>query len=128
MSGWFGFDLDGTLAKYDGWVDELHIGEPIPSMVALVKYHLSKGREVRIVTARVSTNQGRANHTVDKIREAIQDWTEKHIGARLPVTCEKDYGMITLYDDRVKQVVPNEGILVEDQYISLLSKVLQGSK
>lgn len=26
----------------------------------------------------------------------------------------KDYAMIELYDDRVKRVVPNKGILVED--------------
>ena len=39
----------------------------------------------------------------------IQDWTEKHIGHRLPVTCEKDYGMIELWDDRAVRVIHNKG-------------------
>ena len=33
--GWYGFDLDGTLAKYDGWKGIDHIGEPVkPSRTA----------------------------------------------------------------------------------------------
>ena len=30
-------DLDGTLAEYNGWVSEEHIGDPIPAMVERVK-------------------------------------------------------------------------------------------
>ena len=30
---WIGTDLDGTLAKYDGWKGWQHIGDPIPKMV-----------------------------------------------------------------------------------------------
>ena len=30
---WVGFDLDGTLAKYDGWKGIDHIGEPVESVV-----------------------------------------------------------------------------------------------
>ena len=33
--GWIGFDLDGTLAKYDGWQGLDHIGEPIEAIVRL---------------------------------------------------------------------------------------------
>jgi hypothetical protein len=113
MSGWIGVDLDGTLAVYDGWVHETHIGEPVPAMAFRVRKWLADDRTVKIFTARVSTNQGRAVATVDAIRAAIQDWTEKHFGARLEVVCEKDYGMIELWDDRAVQVVPNTGKRVD---------------
>jgi hypothetical protein len=33
MSGWVGVDLDGRLARYDGWQGASHIGEPIASNV-----------------------------------------------------------------------------------------------
>ena len=32
------------------------------------------------------------------------------------IVYQKDHLMLELYDDRVKQVVPNEGLLVEDLY------------
>jgi len=111
MNSWIGVDLDGTLAEYNGWVNELHIGEPIPQMVERVQTWLGEGQEVRIFTARVSP-QGRANMTIEEIRKTIQDWTEKHVGERLPVTNQKDFGMIELWDDRCVQVIPNTGIPV----------------
>lgn len=113
MSIWIGVDLDGTLAHYDGWVDELHIGEPIPRMAERVTEWLSEGRMVKIFTARVSVNQGRATHTVEGIINNIQDWTEKHFGQRLEVTCSKDFGMTELWDDRAVQVIPNTGRRVD---------------
>ena len=39
---WYGFDLDGTIAYYDGWKGPEHIGEPIPSMIEILKNHLKK--------------------------------------------------------------------------------------
>lgn len=59
---WIGVDLDGTLAYYDGWKGEHHIGDPIPEMLDRVKGWLEQGYEVRIVTARVCQNSGRAQH------------------------------------------------------------------
>lgn len=103
MSGWIGVDLDGTLAHYGGWIGPDHIGDPIPAMVARIKTWLGEGKEVRIFTAR-------AWRASPADIEAIQDWTEKHIGHRLQVTCEKDYGMIELWDDRAVRVVPNTGL------------------
>ena len=50
--GWFGVDLDGTLAFYDGYKGEV-IGAPIPKMIDRVKRWISKGRTVKIMTARV---------------------------------------------------------------------------
>ncbi len=100
--GWIGVDLDGTLAHYGGWVGPDHIGPPIAIMVDRVKSWLGDGIEVRIMTARA----WRADQAdIDR----IQDWAEEHIGHRLPVTCEKDYGMIELWDDRAVRVVENTG-------------------
>lgn len=111
--GWIGVDLDGTLARYDQWVHELHIGEPIAPMVERIKGWLSEGREVRIFTARVCEPgympEDRSRSTVAEITAAIQDWTEKHIGARLPVTNIKDFGMVELWDDRAVRVPANSG-------------------
>lgn len=40
------------------------------------------------------------------------DWTEKHIGVRLPATNVKGFGMIAIFDDRAIGVVQNTGELV----------------
>lgn len=110
--GWIGVDLDGSLAIYNGWQGELHIGEPIPAMVERIKEWLALGIEVRIFTARVCQpnipgDQARAS--VDEIRSVIQDYTELLFGVRLKVTNEKDFGMIELWDDRAIRVRFNTG-------------------
>lgn len=101
-NGWYGVDLDGTLAYYTGWKGPEEIGEPIPLMLARVKKWLADGIEVRIVTARASYPNpiGLA---------AIAVWCQKHVGKILPVTCSKDLAMICLYDDRAIQVEMNTG-------------------
>jgi phosphoglycolate phosphatase-like HAD superfamily hydrolase len=106
--GWYAFDLDGTLAHYDGWHGSTHVGRPVKKMVERVKQYLADGKDCRIFTAR-------ASETDPKVFEAIQKWCEKHIGAVLPITNMKDYGMIELWDDRAVQVVPNEGDRVDGQ-------------
>lgn len=40
----------------------------------------------------------------------IQDWLEEQGLPRLRVTCTKDFEIISLYDDRCVQIVPNMGI------------------
>ncbi len=106
-SGWIGVDLDGTLAKYNGW-NNGEIGEPVPLMVKRVKSWITEGVIVKIFTARVSIEEDR-----DLVVEKIQDWTQKHIGERLEVTNQKDYSMVELWDDRAIQVIPNKGIRVD---------------
>jgi hypothetical protein len=108
--GWIGVDLDGTLAHYDGWVSENHIGEPIKPMVNRVKKWLAEGQEVRIFTARVHGHLkpiigGGLSDTITP----IENWCIKHIGQILEVTNVKDFGMIELWDDRAVQVIPNTG-------------------
>lgn len=127
--GWIGVDLDGTLAEYNGWVDESHIGPPVPRMLQCVKGWLAMGLEVRIFTARVFpiyevihtpddvhlTNALRPTDppnrylSAGKAALAIQNWCVEHLGAVLPITCVKDYAMVELYDDRAVRVTPNTG-------------------
>ena len=109
MNGWIGVDLDGTLAEYHGWKDDGSVGEPIPLMVDRVIKWLDEGKNVKIMTARVSG----VDYTGQT--KIIQDWCRKHLGTILPVTCSKDYAMIELWDDRAVGVVTNTG-LTEREY------------
>ena len=52
--GWYGFDLDGTLAVYDHWRGIDHIGAPVAKTVRLMKRMHEDGLRVKILTARVS--------------------------------------------------------------------------
>lgn len=120
MTGWIGVDLDGTLAHYERalvWNGE--IGPPVPRMVARVREWLAAGKDVRIVTARVAPygfddGGDDAARSVQVQRDLIRDWCLEHVGARLPVTSGKDFGMTVLWDDRVVQVIPNTGEPVHD--------------
>lgn len=111
--GWLGVDLDGTLARYDGWVNELHIGEPIAPMVERVKAWIAAGVRVKIVTARVApgsqVNNDGSKRDIEAVRRVISAWCGAHLGVALEVTHEKDFGMIELWDDRVVQVETNTG-------------------
>lgn len=114
---WIGVDLDGTLAEYHGWVGPENIGAPIPKMLERVLAWTEKGREVRIVTARVSP----INDDCEECRAAVQKWLHKHVYPKCPVwfrepiqmeftvTHEKDQKMLELWDDRCVQVIPNTG-------------------
>lgn len=101
-NGWIGVDLDGTLAHYDGWRGELHIGEPVPAMANRVRRWIEEGREVRVFTARV------CDGNTDVVK-AIQSWCIDNLGHKLSVTNKKDYHMLELWDDRAVQVEPNTG-------------------
>lgn len=101
--GWIGVDLDGTLAEYHGWQGPTHIGPAIPAMLRRVQRWVGRGIEVRIVTARVS------GFNPTTVRIAIWQWLEDHNLPRLPITNEKDYGMVELWDDRAVQVERNTG-------------------
>jgi hypothetical protein len=115
--GWYGFDLDGTLAEYHGWVGPEHIGNPVPLMLARLIDHLDNGDDCRIFTARVdggAVSGVKAMQDVSHIRSVIEAWCLKYVGCVLPVTNVKDFGMIALYDDRAIQVQPNTGICIQD--------------
>lgn len=97
---WIGFDLDGTLAYYDQWKGEEHIGDPIPSMKKLLLKHISEGETVKIFTARAS---------LPKSVQAIKAWLVHNGMPELEVTDRKDYKMKFFYDDRCIQVRRNQG-------------------
>jgi hypothetical protein len=94
---WIGVDLDGTLAHYDEFRGDDHVGKPVDAMVSRVKGWLKEGYDVRIFTAR-------------RPHPAIRRWCQEHLGKVLPVTNKKDSGMIALYDDRAVGVKRNEGV------------------
>ena len=119
MGGWIGVDLDATLAEYGGWKGYSTIGKPICPMVDRIKGWLAQGKEVRIFTARVCRNMGEIvvgaeADTEKRIKDEtllIQDWLERECALpRLAVTCEKDFAMIELWDDRAIQMIPNTGL------------------
>lgn len=104
LGAWVGVDLDGTLAHYDSW-DHGRIGAPIQPMVDRVKQWVASGIDVRIVTARVAGPEPeRSLHIA-----AIGAWCAEHLGFVVPATCQKDYGMIELWDDRAVAVEANTG-------------------
>lgn len=111
QSGWIGVDLDGTLAKYDGWKSVNHIGDPIKPMLDRVKAWLAEGIEVRIFTARVHGHlKSDLNGGLVDAITPIENWCKTHIGQVLQVTNVKDFGMWELWDDRAVQVIPNTGV------------------
>jgi len=105
MSGWIGVDLDRTLAKYDFWRGENHIGPPIPEMLERVQQWVQDGKTVKIFTARYSDPETR-----DGVRAAIHAWLAEHNLPPLEVTCTKDYACTEIWDDIAVQVIPNTGI------------------
>ena len=127
--GWIGFDLDGTLAKYDGWKGIDHIGEPVGPMVDLVKKLHAEGKKVKILTARVAPRPDEEGNLVEQsimvdpgiqgprrmfARDFIRNWCVDNLGFIPEITHEKDHLMLDLYDDRCHQVIPNTGATVEE--------------
>lgn len=111
--GWIGVDFDSTLVECHEFLGPGEIGKPIPLMMDRVRGWLAGGINVRIVTARVShngTQQRMLNAAI--ARMAIRAFCLEHFGVALPVTCEKDYDMIELWDDRCVQVEANTGKII----------------
>ncbi len=112
-NGWIGVDLDGTLAKYDGWKGSDHIGEVIPKTLKYIQTALSEGIQIRIFTARASCPEQ---------IPVVKRWLKSHGLGMLGVTCKKDFQMISLRDDRCVQVIPNTGITLEEKIAKLEEK------
>ncbi len=112
--GQIAVDLDGTLATHHTWVALDVIGEPIPLMVNRVKKWLEEGYEVVIFTARLAEDP-------DGIADrAIRAWTKEHIGTELDVTCKKRIEFVEFWDDRAIQIIPNTGVTVMDEAMSVM--------
>lgn len=109
---WIGVDFDGTLASDEnGWEGPLHAGPPIAPMVAFVQNLIKQGHTVKIMTARVGPHPDQTDEELEAIHQFLGDWSEEHIGTRLEATCQKDYMMIALFDDKAFHVTPNTGIV-----------------
>ena len=110
--GWVGFDLDGTLATYEGWKGWQHIGKPTP-LLKKAMLLMKRGVTVKILTARCSkVSLAKSGITFEQMEKVIQDWTYFYTGQRLPVVTEKDCDMICFYDDSAVQVEQNTGNIV----------------
>lgn len=128
---WIGVDLDGTLAEYDQWRGERHIGAPIPLMLNRVRVWLSRGMDVKIVTARMApgTNKDGTPRDIEGFQAALREWCIQHIGVPLEVTNAKDFSMVELWDDRAIQVVSNTGDridAVQDTRTAAAIRTLEG--
>ena len=98
---WIGVDLDGTLARYNGWEGIDHIGEPLLPMVTKIKEWIAAGKTVKIFTARASD---------PKSIPYIKKWLKDNDMGDLEITNIKDHGMIELWDDRAVRVLQNTGV------------------
>lgn len=98
-------DLDGTLANhYEGAFHPEKIGDPVPDMLERVNRWLKEGFNVVIFTARAE-DEGNI--------EPIKKWLKQNGLPPLEITNRKTMDMVSIWDDRAKQVVPNEGIPVD---------------
>ena len=102
--GWYGVDLDGTLAYLDSSTFPV-IGKPIPLILDKVKELLSLNKRVKIFTARASEKK-------EIIR--IKKWLkENDLPNNLEITNVKDYLCIQIWDDRARRVLLNTGYFVD---------------
>lgn len=129
---WIGVDFDGTLAFHDPDKALIPLGAPIMPMVNMVKKWHNNGVLVKIVTARVSVlepinwqldtdfNLMKAYEAATQKRledahlhrKLIERWSKEHLGFITPVTAQKDFAMLELWDDRAIQVEHNTGLII----------------
>lgn len=73
-------DLDGVLAKYDGWHGPDVIGPPLPGALEFA-FSLAKFADIVVFTSRCSTDQGgeadRPRISPAKLRLRVIEWLEK---------------------------------------------------
>lgn len=93
-------DFDKTIAFHVDGQEKL--GNPIPKMLRRIKAHLAAGDNVEIFSARADNPR--------TVRE-LGDWTEKHLGVRLPAGNVKKPYYYRFYDDKAVEVEPNTGRL-----------------
>lgn len=113
--GWFGFDLDKTIAVDEGGTRGGVIGDPIKPLIRRMKYYLRTGRKVCIVSARVHPSE----IDCEPQRILIRNFLIQHIGEfyarQVDIRSDKDRHMIALFDDRAMQVIPNKGVVVKEE-------------
>ena len=125
---WIGVDFDGTMAYHFGWTPWNELGRPIKAMVDRVQQWIAEGKDVRIFTARVGSDEDEEiclvtgqKFTRNDMFKILYAWCQEHIGVVIPVTAKKDKFMVELWDDRAVQVVPNTGITLADELAAIKS-------
>lgn len=68
-------DLDGVLARYDGWQGVDHFGEPLPGSRAFLR-KLRETFEVVIFTTRCNAELNREGANL--LRNRVRDWLDAH--------------------------------------------------
>jgi len=106
MEEYYGVDLDGTLAEYDGWKQDRSIGKAIPLMLNKVKQWISEGINIVIFTARADDPEN---------VPAILEWLDDNGLSGLEITNIKTPEMSRFYDDRAIQVEKNTGRIIGDE-------------
>lgn len=122
---WLAVDLDGTLAKYDGWKGEDHIGELIEPMAEKIIQRFNEGWQIAIFTARVSSNVLEENVRAERI---IWAWLESNkIDMYINgITATKHKHFREFWDDRAFNVVPNTGMIRDFEPVNASLDILIG--
>lgn len=101
-----GVDLDGTMAHYNGWAGEDHIGEPIEAVCARVRAALMAGMDVWVFTARMSHPE----RIPGRCESVVAQWTLRVFGRVLPVTGMKRIEFDEIWDGKAVGVGSNTGV------------------
>ena len=109
---WLAVDLDGTLAVYDGWKGEEHIGDLVLPIAEKIKQRVNDGWKVAIFTARVSGQASEAAHA----ERIIWGWLEDNKIAHFisGITAVKGKHFTEFWDDRAIAVAKNHGFFKEE--------------
>ena len=109
---WLAVDLDGTLAVYDVWSGEDHIGDLVLPVAEKIKQRVNDGWKVAIFTARVSGQAAEAAYA----EGIIWRWLEDNNIANFisGITANKHKHFREFWDDRAIAVVKNHGIFTEE--------------
>jgi hypothetical protein len=77
-------DLDGVLARYDGWISSDHIGDPLPGAREFAE-ELAEIADIVIYTSRTAKDNGEYEQsgTPGQRRVKIIEWLERH---KIPYT------------------------------------------
>lgn len=71
-------DLDGTLARYDGWRGIDHIGDPLPGAAEFVRRLRQLGRVMIYTTRCTSEVRGDDRGDPGELRDRIANWCNAH--------------------------------------------------
>lgn len=129
-TGWIGVDFDGTLAHSIPRSDPYTLGPPVDKMVLRVREWLSRGMDVKLLTARMCPISRTlcVSRDIIKMEKMLRAWCREHIGRELECVDHKDGGMEVLWDDRAVRVVRDTGIPVTQAPQWIEEELLDGDR